>query len=405
MKVSVIFGTRPEAIKMAPIVMGLQKHPILQGHICVTGQHREMLDQVLDAFSIQPDVDLNLMRENQSLGMLSSRLLESLDHYLEETQPDLVLVQGDTATAFAGALAAFYKKIPVGHIEAGLRTYDMYSPWPEEANRVMISKLASIHFAPTQDNRKALKREGIFDGGIFVTGNTVIDALHYASAKVKQTPLPIPGLSPELLDPNGPPIVLITGHRRENFGPRFESICRAIAQLADTFPRTHFVYPVHLNPHVREPVNRILRAHSGARLASNIHLIEPLSYLPFVQMMNRSTLILTDSGGIQEEAPSLSVPVLVMRETTERMEAVDAGTIRVVGTKTAEIVGHACDLLTDPRAHQMMAQARNPYGDGTAAKKILDYAAGFLRADMTMRTDVDRSVVPIPETLPLRMAS
>jgi UDP-N-acetylglucosamine 2-epimerase (non-hydrolysing) len=380
MKVSVIFGTRPEAIKMAPVVKALAQHPFLQGHVCVTGQHREMLDQVLDAFDIQPDVDLDLMTANQSLGQLTSRLMAHLDRYMAEEQPDLVLVQGDTATALAGAQTAFFHQIPIGHIEAGLRTHNLMSPWPEEANRVLIGRLANLHFAPTSLNLSNLQCEGIGDEHIHITANTVIDALLMAKERVLTEPPPIPGLSPQLLSPDGPPIVLITGHRRESFGPGFESICHAIARLARTFPYIHFVYPVHLNPRVREPVYRILQRENDNHPFENIHLIHPLPYLSFVRLMDRSMMILTDSGGIQEEAPSLGKPVLVMRDNTERTEAIDAGTVRLVGTETDTICQHACELLTNDEAYRQMAQANNPYGDGHATQAILEHCYYFLQS-------------------------
>lgn len=367
-KVAVIFGTRPEAIKLAPVILALKKHPDFLCRVCVTAQHRQMLDQVLEIFKIVPDTDLDLMQPNQSLGGLTARAIEALDHYLAEDKPDVVLVQGDTTTVLCGALAAFYHKIPVGHVEAGLRTGNMASPWPEEANRVLTTRLAKWHFAPTEANRQNLLKEGVPDNDIYVTGNTVIDALFLAQEKVRSSPPHIMGLPRDSLDCLGDKrMVLITGHRRENFGQGFENICHAIAELALVFPEVHFVYPVHLNPNVREPVQRIL----GQHLSANIHLVEPQSYLPFVALMERSHLILSDSGGVQEEAPSLGKPVLVMRDTTERPEAVRAGTVRLIGTDSTAIVSETARLLTHSQDYQVMAQAHNPYGDGLAADRIV----------------------------------
>lgn len=372
-RVSVIFGTRPEAIKMAPVVLALKADKRFDCRVCVTGQHRQMLDQVLEVFGITPDVDLNLMQANQSLAGLTSRAIAALDEYYAAEKPDLALVQGDTTTVLCGALAAFYRSIPVGHVEAGLRTGNMKAPWPEEANRVLASRLATLHFAPTITSQRNLLKEGVAPESVFVTGNTVIDALLIALDRVRcQRPV-IPGLPPGVME-DGKPLVLITGHRRENFGDGFESICRAIASLTSQWPEVHFVYPVHLNPNVREPVKRIL----GAGLRSNVHLIEPLSYLPFVRLMDRSTVILTDSGGVQEEAPSLGKPVLVMRDTTERPEAVEAGTVRLVGTDYDAIVRETSRLLSDRQAYETMSQAHNPYGDGKATERILAACGDFL---------------------------
>ena len=380
-----MFGTRPEAIKLAPVILALKRESSIQCQVCVTGQHRQMLDQVLEVFEIKPDVDLNLMRPNQTLGGLTARAMEALDGYLATEKPDFIIVQGDTTTVLCAALAAFYHKIPVGHVEAGLRTGDLQSPWPEEANRVLTTRLAALHFAPTESNRANLLKEGVSDAKVHVTGNTVIDALMLAIFKVRHTPPYIPGL-PAILQPtvcrlrsatDASRVVLITGHRRENFGDGFESICQAIAQLARRFPDTHFVYPVHLNPNVREPVQRILNKGNGADHGSpsgvlaNIHLIEPLPYLPFVALMERATLILTDSGGVQEEAPSLGKPVLVMRGTTERPEAVDSGTVKLVGTSSKMIYSETVRLLTDPEAYQQMQRTHNPYGDGKASARIV----------------------------------
>ena len=319
MKLSLIFGTRPEAIKLAPVILALKANPQFECHVCVTAQHREMLDQVLDVFEIKPDVDLNLMQPNQTLAGLTAKAITAIDAYLTDYKPDMVIVQGDTTTVFCAALCAFYHKIPVGHVEAGLRTGNKYSPFPEEANRVLATHLSTLHFAPTAKSKDNLIKEGIAPDKIFITGNTVIDALYLVLDKIKANPPAIPELPEDLIKSNRP-LVLITGHRRENFGEGFQNICQAIAHLADNYPQTDFVYPVHLNPNVRKPVFDLLSKHK------NIYLIEPVSYLPFVALMNRATIILTDSGGIQEEAPSLGKPVLVMRETTERPETVDAGT-------------------------------------------------------------------------------
>jgi UDP-N-acetylglucosamine 2-epimerase (non-hydrolysing) len=371
-KISVIFGTRPEAIKLAPIILALKEHSEFECHVCVTAQHREMLDQVLDIFEIIPDVDLDLMKPNQSLAGLTARAVSGLDEYLKEYHPDMVLVQGDTTTVLAGALAAFYNQIPVGHVEAGLRTGNLYSPWPEEGNRLLTSQLASVHFAPTETSRQNLLKENIPDEKIVVTGNTVIDALFMVLEKVKQDPPAIPGL-PKYLQPGigsqeeVPKVVLITGHRRENFGGGFENICSAIAELATHYPDVHYIYPMHLNPNVREPVHRILGEHEG----KNVHLIEPLQYIPFVAMMHRAHIILTDSGGVQEEAPSLGKPVLVMRDTTERPEAVEAGTVKLVGTAYDVIVSAVSELLDNEAAYAKMARAHNPYGDGKSAIRHL----------------------------------
>jgi UDP-N-acetylglucosamine 2-epimerase (non-hydrolysing) len=374
-RISFIFGTRPEAIKLCPLILAMRQNENLEPHVCVTGQHREMLDQVLDAFGVIPDVDLALMQANQTLGGLTSRAIAAIDGYLDEYRPNLVIVQGDTTTVFCAALCAFYHKIPVGHVEAGLRTWNKFSPFPEEINRVLATRLSDIHFAPTETARDNLIKEGVPKNRIYVTGNTVIDALFLALKKIENTPPHIAGL-PELLQPTTDqnsatphglpcPLVLITGHRRENFGEGFENICHAIAELGERFPQTAFVYPVHLNPNVREPVFRIL----GGK--PNIYLIEPLGYLPFVAMMNRATLILTDSGGVQEEAPSLGKPVLVMRETTERPEAVEMGAVKLVGTIKEAIVASVSTLLTDKDAYSVMSNAVNPYGDGQACGRII----------------------------------
>ncbi|MGD9426614.1 non-hydrolyzing UDP-N-acetylglucosamine 2-epimerase [Pantoea sp. NSTU24] len=366
MKVLTVFGTRPEAIKMAPLVQALTQDPAFESRLCVTAQHREMLDQVLRLFRLQPDYDLNIMRPEQGLTEITCRILEGMKNVLLDFKPDIVLVHGDTTTTLAASLAAFYQQIPVGHVEAGLRTGDLASPWPEEGNRKLTGHLARLHFTPTARSRQNLLQENLPDARIIVTGNTVIDALLWVRDRV----LDDTSLNAELaarypfLDP-AKKLVLVTGHRRESFGGGFERICSALAQIARQHPDAQIVYPVHLNPNVSEPVNRIL---SGIE---NIILIEPQEYLPFVWLMNRAWLILTDSGGIQEEAPSLGKPVLVMRDTTERPEAVDAGTVRLVGTDIARIVASVGELLSDDEAWQAMSHAHNPYGDGKACGRIL----------------------------------
>jgi UDP-N-acetylglucosamine 2-epimerase (non-hydrolysing) len=386
MKIAVIFGTRPEAVKLAPVILSLKRDGAVDCRVCVTGQHRLMLDQVLDIFGIKPEFDLNLMLPNQTLAGLTARGIEAVDEYLADDKPDLILIQGDTTTTLFAALAAFYRQIPVGHIEAGLRTWNLQAPWPEEANRVLTSRLTRLHFAPTEISRQNLIREGIADDTIFVTGNTGIDSLFLTLDKVRQAPPFVPGLPPGLQpgSTNGhgaSRLVLVTGHRRENFGEGFENICRAIAELALRFPETQFVYPVHLNPNVREPVLRVLARHSGEKtILPNVHLLEPLPYFPFVAMLQRASLILTDSGGIQEEAPSLGKPVLVMRETTERPEAVHAGTVRLVGTDPKKIVGEMTRLLTDSRAYGEMSRTHNPYGDGHATERIISACRKFLKS-------------------------
>jgi len=365
-KVLTVFGTRPEAIKMAPLVQALAQDPAFESRLCVTAQHREMLDQVLRLFRLQPDYDLNIMRPEQGLTEITCRILEGMKTVLLDFKPDIVLVHGDTTTTLAASLAAFYQQIPVGHVEAGLRTGDLASPWPEEGNRKLTGHLARLHFTPTARSRQNLLQENLPDARIIVTGNTVIDALLWVRDRV----LDDTSLNAELaarypfLDP-AKKLVLVTGHRRESFGGGFERICSALAQIARQHPEAQIVYPVHLNPNVSEPVNRIL---SGIE---NIILIEPQEYLPFVWLMNRAWLILTDSGGIQEEAPSLGKPVLVMRDTTERPEAVDAGTVRLVGTDIARIVASVDELLRDDEAWQAMSHAHNPYGDGKACGRIL----------------------------------
>lgn len=366
-KVLTIFGTRPEAIKMAPLVKVLNADSAIESKVCVTAQHREMLDQVTELFEIVPDFDLNIMKQGQDLFDVTARILMGLKEVLQSYKPDLVLVHGDTSTCFAASLSAFYEQIPVGHVEAGLRTGDIMSPWPEEANRKLTGVLADLHFAPTELSKKNLLRETVPNERITVTGNTVIDALFWVIEKIKHDK----GLSSTLeakfpfLD-NSKKMVLVTGHRRESFGGGFERICEALRQIALKYPDAQIVYPVHLNPNVQEPVNRLLND------VQNIHLIEPQDYLPFVYLMEKSYLILTDSGGIQEEAPSLGKPVLVMRDNTERPEALEAGTVRLVGTDVKRIVDAVSGLIDSDVCYQLIAKATNPYGDGKACQRIVD---------------------------------
>lgn len=366
MKILTIFGTRPEAIKMAPLVKSLSLDQHFNSRVCVTAQHREMLDQVLDLFEIKPDYDLNIMKPNQGLTEITSNVLAGLKPILESFSPDYVLVHGDTTTTFSATLASYYQQIPVGHIEAGLRTGNLYAPWPEEANRKLTGALARLHFAPTEEARSNLKKEGVDDDSIIVTGNTVIDALMDVKSRIEIDQTLQARLASQFtfLDDNKR-LVLITGHRRENFGSGFEEICRAIACLAEQYPDAQFVYPVHLNPNVQEPVKRLLSGHR------NVILVEPQDYLPFVYLMYRSYIILTDSGGIQEEAPSLGKPVLVMRETTERPEALEAGTVKLVGANFSAIVESISQLLDDRAIYDAMSHAHNPYGDGQACQRIL----------------------------------
>lgn len=362
-----VFGTRPEAIKMAPVVIALGQDKRFNSEVCVTGQHREMLDQVLDLFSITPDYDLNLMKAKQDLTDITTGVMLGLRAVFQTANPDYILVHGDTATTLSATLAAYYQKIRVGHVEAGLRTGDIYSPWPEEGNRKITGTLANLHFAPTIKSKDNLLKENVDHKTIVVTGNTVIDALLTVKNKIHQD-----GHLKTLMQENYPFLqrdnkkVLITGHRRESFGGGFERICQALAHLATVFSDVDFIYPMHLNPNVREPVTRLLSDKS------NVFLIEPLDYLPFVCLMNDADIILTDSGGIQEEAPSLGKPVLVMRDTTERPEAVEAGTVKLVGTNKDKIITEVSLLLTDAQAHEKMSQATNPYGDGLATGRILD---------------------------------
>jgi UDP-N-acetylglucosamine 2-epimerase (non-hydrolysing) len=374
MKTLCIFGTRPEAIKMAPLVLALAADDRFEAKVCVTGQHREMLDQVLDLFGIQPEFDLNIMKPGQDLTDVTTAILQGLKNVFAEFKPDVVLVHGDTATTFAASLAAYYQQIPVAHVEAGLRTGNLYSPWPEEANRKLTGALANLHFAPTEISRDNLLREGIAPQSIIVTGNTVIDALLDVIKRLDQDfELNAKAAEPAaFLDP-ARKLILVTGHRRESFGGGFERICQALMEVAQQHPDVDIVYPVHLNPNVREPVNRLL---SGI---NNVHLIEPLDYLPFVYLMSRSHIILTDSGGIQEEAPSLGKPVLVMRDTTERPEAVNAGTVKLVGTDKQNIVRELNHLLGNEDAYLTMSRAHNPYGNGNACKIIICKLKDFIK--------------------------
>lgn len=372
MKVLTVFGTRPEAIKMAPLVHALMRDENFDSRVCVTAQHREMLDQVLSLFEIKPDYDLNLMQMGQTLNEVTSRILLELKAVLQDFKPDIVLVHGDTATTFATSLACYYERIAVGHIEAGLRTGNLYSPWPEEANRKLTGVLATYHFAPTEMARNNLINEGVNKNNIFITGNTVIDALLMAKEKINCNYKLKSDLAEKFnfLD-DSKRLILVTGHRRENFGEGFERICEALVITAKKHPDVQIVYPVHLNPSVREPVNRILSS------VDNIKLIGPQEYLPFIYLMMRSAIILTDSGGIQEEAPSLGKPVLVMRDTTERPEAVAAGTVKLVGTNATEIVNALSKLLTDIAAYEKMSFAHNPYGDGRSVEYILKTLNGL----------------------------
>lgn len=374
LKTLCVFGTRPEAIKMAPLALNLSADERFHAKVCVTGQHREMLDQVLDLFDLEPDYDLNIMKPGQDLTDVITAILQGLKPVLSEFRPDIVLVHGDTATTFAATLAAYYQQIPVAHVEAGLRTGNLYSPWPEEANRKLTGALAALHFAPTETSSQNLLNEGVAPKAVHVVGNTVIDALLdvvvrlEANSKLQQEfAEQFDYLAPESR------LILVTGHRRESFGGGFERICEALTETAKAFPDVQIVYPVHLNPNVREPVNRLLAG------TDNIHLIEPLDYLPFVYLMNRSYLILTDSGGVQEEAPSLGKPVLVMRDTTERPEAVEAGTVKLVGTDVSVISRELRSLLTDEKAYDAMSFAHNPYGDGHACYRIKEALLGWHR--------------------------
>ena len=379
-KIMLVFGTRPEAIKMAPLVKEFQKYPEeFKTIVCVTGQHREMLDQVLHIFEITPDYDLNIMKQGQDLYDVTARVLTGMRDVLKEVQPDIVLVHGDTTTSTASALAAFYQQIPVGHVEAGLRTHNIYSPWPEEMNRLITGRIASYHFSPTLLSRQNLLDEGVKESFIAVTGNTVIDALYIVVDKIKNDKklgeelegvLQASGYDINRLQ-DGKKLVLITGHRRENFGDGFISMCKAIQTLTKQYPDVDFVYPMHLNPNVRKPIHEVF----GEDLSNlgNMFFIEPLEYLSFVYLMEKSTIVLTDSGGIQEEAPGLGKPVLVMRDTTERPEALKAGTVRLVGTNYDKIVDEVSALLDNEAYYEKMSKAVNPYGDGLACERIVSF--------------------------------
>lgn len=371
-----VFGTRPEAIKMSPLVKEFQKYPEkFETIVCVTGQHREMLDQVLRIFDIQPDYDLNIVKQGQDLYDVTARVLTGMRDVLKETRPDIVLVHGDTTTSTAAALAAFYQQIPVGHIEAGLRTHNIYSPWPEEVNRQITGRIATYHFAPTSLSKDNLLQEGISGEQIIVTGNTVIDALYMVVEKIKndgilscelEKVLKASGYDISRLS-DGRKLVLITGHRRENFGDGFISMCKAIKSLSEKYPEVDFVYPMHLNPNVRKPIHEVF----GESQRANLFFIEPLEYLSFVYLMEKSAIVLTDSGGIQEEAPGLGKPVLVMRDTTERPEALEAGTVKLVGTDYDKIVNEVSGLLDSQEYYEKMSKAINPYGDGKACSRIV----------------------------------
>ena len=378
-KVMLVFGTRPEAIKMAPLVKEFQKQPKrVETVVCVTGQHREMLDQVLKIFDIKPDYDLNIMKQGQDLYDVTARVLTGMRDVLKEVKPDVVLVHGDTTTSTAAALAAFYQQIPVGHVEAGLRTHNIYSPWPEEMNRLLTGRLATYHFSPTPLSRNNLIKERVDDRNIIITGNTVIDALYWVVDKIKNNKeldnelediLSKAGYDVNRLN-NGKKLVLITGHRRENFGDGFINMCTAIKDLTVKYPDLDFVYPMHLNPNVRKPIHEVFGENlSGLK---NMFFIEPLEYLSFVYLMEKSSIVLTDSGGIQEEAPGLGKPVLVMRDTTERPEALDAGTVKLVGTDYNKIVNEVSSLIDDKAAYEKMSKAVNPYGDGLACGRIVN---------------------------------
>lgn len=381
-KIMLVFGTRPEAIKMAPLVKEFQKHSDkFETVVCVTGQHREMLDQVLHIFEITPDYDLNIMKQGQDLYDVTARVLTGMRDVLKEVQPDIVLVHGDTTTSTAAALAAFYQQIPVGHVEAGLRTHNIYSPWPEEMNRQITGRIATYHLSPTPLSKQNLLAEGVKEEQITITGNTVIDALYMVVEKIKQDKaldaelegqLKLAGYDVNRLS-EGRRLVLITGHRRENFGDGFINMCTAIKDLTKKYPEVDFVYPMHLNPNVRKPIHEVF----GADLSNlgNMFFIEPLEYLSFVYLMEKSSVVLTDSGGIQEEAPGLGKPVLVMRDTTERPEALEAGTVKLVGTDYNMIVNEVSLLLDDKEAYEKMSKAVNPYGDGLACKRIVEFLA------------------------------
>lgn len=379
-KILLVFGTRPEAIKMAPLVKEFEHASNdCETKVCVTGQHREMLDQVLSIFDIHPDYDLNIMKQGQDLYDVTTKVLLGMRDVLSEYKPDIVFVHGDTTTSTAAALAAFYQQIPVAHIEAGLRTHNIYSPWPEEMNRQITGRIATLHFSPTSLSRQNLINENVDKNNIFVTGNTVIDALLWVTKRIRNSKELATSLSKELkecgydttrLDERDKKLVLITGHRRENFGDGFMNICHAIKTLSEKYPEVDFVYPMHLNPNVRKPIHAVF----GNDLSqfTNLFFIEPLEYLSFVFLMEKSSIVLTDSGGIQEEAPGLGKPVLVMRDTTERPEALEAGTVKLVGTDYDKIVNEISTLLDDTKAYNTMSKATNPYGDGMACKRIVN---------------------------------
>jgi len=378
-KIMLVFGTRPEAIKMAPLVKEFQKNSEkFKTIVCVTGQHREMLDQVLNLFEIKPDFDLNIMKQGQDLYDVTSRVLIGMRDVLQQSKPDVVLVHGDTTTSTAAALAAFYQQIPVGHVEAGLRTHNIYSPWPEEMNRLITSRIATYNFAPTFLSKQNLLSEGVDEAKILITGNTVIDALYIVVDKIKNDQKTSEQLKRNLFESGyditrletNRKLVLITGHRRENFGVGFINICNAIKKLAKQYTEVDFVYPMHLNPNVRKPIELVFGKENSM---SNIFFIEPLEYLPFVYLMEKSHIVLTDSGGIQEEAPGLGKPVLVMRDTTERPEALEAGTVKLVGTDLNKIFNETSDLLNDHDYYTKMSKAQNPYGDGKAAERIVNF--------------------------------
>ncbi len=378
-KVMTVFGTRPEAIKMAPLVHALEQNENTESIVCVTAQHRQMLDQVLDIFNIKPDYDLDIMEQRQTLATITEKSLHGLDAVLEEAKPDIVLVHGDTSTTFAGALAAFYHKIPVGHVEAGLRTYDKYSPFPEEMNRKLVGQIADLHFAPTARNRDNLAREQITDG-VLVCGNTVVDAIHMTVRDDFEFRDP----ALQALDFKNDRVVLVTAHRRENYGEPMENICRAIARLSDRYPDVHFVYPVHLSPYVRETAEKFL----GGR--DRVHLIAPLAVDEMHNLMARCYLIMTDSGGLQEEAPSLGKPVLVLRHETERPEAIEAGTVKLAGIVEDQIFQMACELFDDAQAYEKMAHAVNPYGDGHTCARIVQ----AIEHHFGLRADAPESFCP-----------
>lgn len=371
-KVAIVFGTRPEAIKLVPVILAFQEREDVEVEIVLTGQHKEMLDQVIDLFGLTPTINFNLMRKNQTLGQMTSSMMDKLYHYFAENRADLIVVQGDTATTFVGALVAFYHKIPVAYVEAGLRTGNLYSPWPEEGNRLMTSQISTLFFSPTNDNKDNLLREGFEEANIKVTGNTSIDTLLILKDILQEKEADYLAKFDETLISR--PFVLITGHRRENFGQGFDNICNAIRELAERFPDHNFIYPVHLNPNVREPVERILNTEK----LQNIHLLDPLNYDDFVFFMMRSKLVLTDSGGIQEEAPSLGKPVLVMRENTERPEAIAAGTSKLLGTSKESIIQGVKEILDNKSIYDQMAQAKNPYGKGNAAEIIVEDSLNYL---------------------------